>query len=151
MNFIPKHRSKIIHYCLVNISLNLSSLVVMLVDALKETFETISNILEQEPTVLSEFAKGTLNCSELLLILDEFKQVYIRTLQIDSLARRFDDKGSGEKFSIDPTMMEEIYYSTDHIKQFRNLDIKIAKEILDDGNECPSSTQLIETRELKGL
>ena len=123
----------------------------MLVDALKETYETINNILEQEPAVLSEFTKGTLNCSELLLILDEFKQVYIRSLQIDSLARRFNDKGSGEKFSIDRTMMEEIYYSTDHIKQFRNLDIKIAKEILDDGSECPTSTQLIEARELKGI
>ena len=123
----------------------------MLVDALKETFETINNILEQEPAVLSESTKGTLNCSELLLILDEFKQVYIRSLQIDSLARRFNDKGSGEKFSIEPTMMEEIYYSTDHIKQFRNLNIKIAKETLDDGSECPTRTQLMEARELKGI
>ena len=134
-----------------NISSYSSFLAVMLVDALKEAFETINNILEQEPAVLSEGAKGTLNCSELLLILDEFKQVYIRLLQIDSLARRFKDSDSGQKFSIDPTMIEQIYYSTDHIKQFSNLDIKISKEILDDGSECPTSTQLIEARELKGI
>ena len=134
-----------------NISLYSSFLSVMLVDALKEAFETINNILEQEPAVLSEGTTGTLNCSELLLILDEFKQVYIRLLQIDSLARRFNDTGSGQKISLDPTMMEEIYYSTDHIKQFSNLDIKISKEILDDGSECPTSTQLIEARELKGI
>ena len=123
----------------------------MLVDVLKETHETISKILEKEPIAAFEISEGTLNCSEYFLIVDEFKQVYIRALQIDSLARGFDDNGSEGKFMVDENIMEEIYYSTDHIKKFRNLEIKIAKETLEDGTECPSSTQLKEARELNGM
>ena len=123
---------------------------VILVDVLKETFETISNILEKDFITTDELPEKSLNCSEFLLLIDEFKQVYIRTLQIDSLARGFVENRPGEKFVPEPSLLEEIYYSTNHIKQFNDPELRVAKTILGDGTECPSKAQVEEAGQLNG-
>ena len=121
-----------------------------LIDALKETFETMSKILDEEPLILSESSESFLNCSEFLLMIDEFKLIYISTLQIDSLARGFEDNGHGEKFTPEPAILEKIESSTKYIRNLNNLNVRIAKEITDDGSECPSNVQLEEARQLIG-
>ena len=122
----------------------------ILVDVLKETFETIANILEKDLITTTEHPEKSLNCSEFLLVMDEFKQIYIRTLQIDSLARGFVENEQGEKFTPEKSLLDEIYYSANHIKKFNDPEFRVAKTIHDDGTECPSKAQLEEARQLNG-
>ena len=133
-----------------NILLTILFPEVKLTDALKETFEAMSKILDEEPLTLSESSESFLNCSEFLLMIDEFKQIYISTLQIDSLARGFEDNGHGEKFTPEPAILEKIESSTKYIRNLNKLNLRIAKEITDDGSECPSNVQLEEARQLIG-
>ena len=79
-----------------------------IVDALKHANSTISNILEKDPIVATEYSDNVLNCSDFLLLLDDYKKVYIRALQIVSLARGYEDNVEGEPFSPDQSILEEI-------------------------------------------
>ena len=106
--------------------------------------------MDEEPLFASHSSESFLNCSEFLLMIDEFKQIYISTLQIDSLARGFEDNGNGDKFTPEPEILEKIDQSAKYIRNLDNLNVRIAKEITDDGSECPSDVQLEEARQLIG-
>ena len=139
------------HY--ISFSIWFSFLLVTLVDALRGTSKIVSKVIKGDPIEISEqsaAAPNAINCEEFKLILFHFKQVYIKALQIESVARGYQDKIDGEPFSPEKSLLHELFKSMHIIDKYHDINITLSKTVLDSGEECPSEQQIKEARQLNG-
>ena len=122
-------------------------------DALRGTSKIVSKVVKGDPIEISEqsaAAPNAINCEEFKLILFHFKQVYIKALQIESVARGYQDKIDGEPFSPEKSLLHELFKSMHIIDKYHDINITLSKTVLDSGEECPSEQQIKEARQLNG-
>ena len=128
-----------------------NDLLVNLVDALKGAYKFVSRLLGKEPISNIETSENALNCSDFSTVLGDYEQVYIRTLQIESLAREYDEN-SGEKdtFSPDPSIIHDIFSSLHGLNKYLDSNPNLSKIILANGEECPNEETMADARQLNG-
>ena len=121
-----------------------------MVDELNHVNNVISKMLDTDSMEDTEASNHFLNCSGFLVLLEDYKKIYIRALQIVSLSRVYEDNVDGEPFSPDQSIVKDMLRSIRNISKYMDADVKIAKATRKDGSDCPSIEQMEEARGLSG-
>ena len=81
------------------------------------------------------------------MLIEDYKKIYIRALQLESMARGLEDNNHDTPFLADQLILDELTSSVHRIRKYKGTVISASRA---NSQTCPTSDQIAEARQLSG-